>query len=317
MINFIIKTYHRWAQFFRNMRLISVLNIKGFEELTEILETVYPGFKAYLSKLIDRHERHMVDSCFTYINANGGVKELADYYNSLDDKGKENLHASVGKVFREGDAFESQVKLLDKVSKMKGYGMLGQLMCDLKDGIVKSSLKSGKRTIDDWRLFLRREQECGSGLSLAVLDEIEQSQNQEATMKEAAREAVMKSTDFSLDVIDHIYNEYNDVVFKGISSLAEFRNIILRLPHSKRLVACSGRKTHVYHILWRLHKLPPTEGRRQWLEDICSECGYDVDTLSKKFNDSCTMSDKSRKILEQLRSYFDYQDKNIKKGQEL
>lgn len=315
MIHFIISTYHRLTQFFRNMRLISALNANGLAEMAKTLETVYPGFKAYLSKLVDRRERHMVDCCFTYINANGGVKRLADYYSTLDEEGKEHLHASVSKAFRDGDAFESQVIFLDKISKMKGYGTLGQLMCDLKDGIIKSSLKSGKRTIDDWRLFLRREQECGSGLSLAVLDEIEQCQKQASASKEAERKVAMKLADFSVAVIDHLYNEYDNVVFKHISSISEFRSIILRLPHSERLVECTGRKTHLYHIIWRLHKLPPTRDHSWWLDDICSECGFNVTTLSKKYNDSSTMSGESRKILEQLSSYFDYQDKNINKLQ--
>lgn len=309
MINLIIKTYQRWTQFFRNMRLISVLNVKGFEDLTEMLETVYPGFKAHLSKLVDRHERNMIEHCFDYINANGGVERLTNYYNELDEEGKGNFHANVGKMFRDGYAFESQAMFLDKVSRMKGYDMLGQLMCDLKDGIVMSSIKSGKRTVDDWRIFLRREQECGNDIRLGVLDEIEQSQKINAAQNGDESNAVKSIPDIPLKVISHIYEKYNDVIFKKISTPIEFQNIILRQPHSKRLVECKGRRILMYHLLWRFHNMLPTNDQSQWLEDICSECGYSTKTLSKKYTDNNTMRKENREIFEQLSEYFDLQEK--------
>jgi len=245
----------------------------------------------------------MIDSSFAFINANGGVEQLTNYYNALDEDGKTSLRASMQKVFKEGDAFESQVLFYDKVSKMKDYGTLGQLMCDLKDGIIKSSVKSGKRTIDDWRLFLRREQERGNAISLGVLDEMEGKGKEtlaKSDVKDGARSAM---PDFPIDLIDRLY-EYDDTIFKHISSLTEFRNIILRFPHKERLVECDGRKIHLYHMLWRLHKLPPSKNHSQRLEDICSECGYRVLTVSKKFNDT-TMRESNRKLLEEISRLFD------------
>jgi len=56
MIKAFFKAYNYVIRFFRNIRLISILNKDGLSELTEILEKVYPGFKEYLSKLIDRKE---------------------------------------------------------------------------------------------------------------------------------------------------------------------------------------------------------------------------------------------------------------------
>lgn len=311
MISFFINIYRNWKHYFHNLRLLSVLNVNGFMELTEIMEMIYPGFKNNISMLIDRHERHMVDRCLDFINANGGLEKLTDYYNSLDENGKSDFQSSFKRLFKDGDAFESQVLYFDNVSRKKGFGMLAQLMCDLKDGIIKSSIKSGKRTIDDWRLFLRRERESGHDMSLGVLDEIEQSQNQDISQKEVPNASAENIPDFPIDVIDHIYNEYDDVVFKHISSITEFRKIILRLPHSERLVESGGRKIHLYHILWRLHKLPPSRNHSLWLEDICSECKYDLTTLSKKYNDSSTMKDENRKIFERLSRFFNQQDTTL------
>lgn len=287
--------------------MISVLSKMDFREMNELMETVYPGFKAHLSTMYDRYNLHAIKYGMDFIKANGGVEKLADYYNSLDEQGKMDFQETVLKSFGQDDAFESLVIFLDNASKTKDYGTLGLLLCDLKDGIVESSIKTGHRTMKDWRRFLRHERECGNDITLGVLDEIESNTQELNTDSKSLSSAI---PDFPIALIDRLY-EYNDIVFKHISSLTEFRSIILRLPHRERLVECNGRKTHLYNILWRLHKLPPTKDHCQWLEDICRECGFNPVTVSKKYCDSCTMKEDNRKLLEELNGLFDNQETKL------
>lgn len=263
--------------------------------------------------MYDRHSLNVIQSGMEFIKANGGVEKLANHYNALDEQGKEHFRGIVMKAFGKEDACESLVLLLDKVAKIKGYGTLGLLMCDLKDGIVRSSVDSSRRTMKNWRWFLRHEKECGNDIMLGILDELEDETFQSSEKCQSANNATPKATpssttpDFPLDLINSLY-AYNDIVFKHISSLTEFQHIIYRIPHNEKLVECSGRKTHLYQILWRLHKLPPTKDHETWLEDICLECGFNTTTISKKYCDSNNMKEDNRKLLEELSRLFDQQE---------
>lgn len=306
MMNLLFKAYYKTIRYFRGVRLITLLSRMDFKEMNDLMETVYPGFKAHLSAMYDRHNLHAMRYGMDFIKANGGVVKLADYYNSLDEQGKKDFQETVLKTFGQDDAFENLVVFLDNASKTKDYGTLGLLLCDLKDGIIESSIKAGHRTMKDWRRFLRHEHECGNDITLGILDEIENNKKEDDTESTSQNKPSPTIPDFPADLIDRLY-EYNDVVFKHISSLTEFRHIILRLTHTERLVECSGRKTHLYNILWRLHKLPPAKEHSQWLEDVCRECGFNPVTVSKKYRDSSTMKEDNRRLLEELDSLFDKQ----------
>jgi len=67
------------------MQLLQYLDTNAFESCVDIMEKVYPGYKALLSNLIDRHQISIVKKVFAFINENGGTQKLADYYNNADE----------------------------------------------------------------------------------------------------------------------------------------------------------------------------------------------------------------------------------------
>ena len=112
---------------------------------------------------------------------------------------------------------------------------------------------------------------------------------------------------FPMELLGKLY-EYDNIVFKHISSEFEFASIVLRKPHAQILVECNGNKVLVYQILWRLRKLLPEKDQDTWINDIALECGYDVITISKKYKDDSNMKDEKKDILKELSSLFDEYD---------
>ena len=107
--------------------------------------------------------------------------------------------------------------------------------------------------------------------------------------------------------IEELY-DYDNIVFKHISSKSELGCIIKRKDHKEKLAECSGKKVLAYHILWRLRNLLSDEQREDWINDIAAECGYKVDTISKKYKDETNMKPGNVKLLHELSSLFDSYD---------
>ena len=153
------------------------LNPSVFEEVVDIMEEVYPGYKAQLSKLYDEHQfRHMTALMKKFIEDNGGYERLATFYNNADEQKKESVRNAFLKVFKPGTAFEDQVLMLDKAAKIKGVGLLTQLFGEVKDNIIMSSVNSGHRTLDEWHTFVRREHEAGNDIRLGILEVMEEQE---------------------------------------------------------------------------------------------------------------------------------------------
>ena len=222
--------------------------------------------------------------------------------------------SAFNEAFRPGAPFEDAVLTLDSLSKVNDMGLYTQLLGDVKDNIVITSIKLGYRTIDDWRTFVRRQREANKVVLLGILDEIQEDAEKEKENNENTEEENTDQSNeetgngsqysFSKDLISELY-EYNTIVFKSISSKYEFACIIQRKPHKEKLVECSGKKVLAYHILWRLRNLLPEDSREEWINDISVECGYDVTTISKKYKDDTNMSSKNKKLLDELSSLFD------------
>ena len=220
--------------------------------------------------------------------------------------------SAFNEAFRPGAPFEDAVLTLDSLAKVNDMGLYTQLLGDVKDNIVMTSIKLGYRTIDDWRTFVRRQREANRVVLLGILDEIqedEETENNENVEEENTDQSNEETGNgsqysFSKDLISELY-EYNTVVFKRISSKYEFACIIQRKPHKEKLVECSGKKVLAYQILWRLRNLLPEESRGEWIEDIAIECGYDVTNISKKYKDETNMRPENKKLLGELSSLFD------------
>ena len=160
-----------------SFKLVHTLNPSVFEETVDIMEEVYPGYKAQLSKLYDEHQfRHMTALMKKFIEDNGGYERLATFYNNADEQKKESVRNAFLKVFKPGTAFEDQVLMLDKAAKIKGVGMLTQLFGEVKDNIIMSSVNSGHRTLDEWHTFVRREHEAGNDIRLGILEVMEEQE---------------------------------------------------------------------------------------------------------------------------------------------
>ena len=172
-----MRIINKIKKFIMSLKLVHTLNPSVFEETVDIMEEVYPGYKAQLSKLYDEHQfRHMTALMKKFIEDNGGYERLATFYNNADEQKKESVRNAFLKVFKPGTAFEDQVLMLDKAAKIKGVGLLTQLFGEVKDNIIMSSVNSGHRTLDEWHTFVRREHEAGNDIRLGILEVMEEQE---------------------------------------------------------------------------------------------------------------------------------------------
>ena len=296
----------------RLLKILKLIDPKKLKGLNDILERVYPGIKDEIERLVEHRDIHAMSKTLDYIKAHGGYEKIAEYYNNADQKGQDEMLSAFNEAFRPGAPFEDAVLTLDSLAKVKDMGLYTQLLGDVKDSIVMTSIKLGYRTIDDWRTFVRRQREANRVVLLGILDEIqedEETENNENVEEENTDQSNEETGNgsqysFSKDLISELY-EYNTIVFKSISSKYEFACIIQRKPHKEKLVECTGKKVLAYQILWRLRNLLPEESRGEWIEDIAIECGYDVTNISKKYKDETNMRPENKKLLGELSSLFD------------
>ena len=250
-----------------------------------------------------------------YIKTHGGAEKMAEYYNKADKKGQDEMLSAFNEAFRPGAPFEDAVLTLDSLAKVKGMGIYTQIFGDVKDSIVLTTIKLNYRTVDDWRTFVRRQHEADKDILLGILDEVQKKEvkDEGTKVEENSPEQVGNQPDESLqypfpqELISELY-DYDNIVFKHISSKSELGCIIKREAHKEKLVECSGKKVLVYHLLWRLRTLLPDEQREDWIKDIAAECGYKVDTISKKYKDETNMKPGNVKLLHELSSLFDSYD---------
>ena len=296
----------------RLLKILKLIDPKKLKGLNDILERVYPGIKDEIERLVEHRDIHAMTKTLDYIKAHGGYEKIAEYYNNADQKGQDEMLSAFNEAFKSGARFEDAVLTLDGLAKVKDMGLYTQLLGDVKDSIVMTSIKLGYRTIGDWRTFVRRQREANKVVLLGILDEIQvdgekrNSENVEDENTDQSNEETGNGSQysFSKDLISELY-EYNNVVFKRISSKYEFACIIQRKPHKEKLVECSGKKVLAYHILWRLRNLLPEDRREEWINDIAVECGYGVTNISKKYKDETNMRPENKKLLGELSSLFD------------
>ena len=271
-------------------KILKSIDPKKLQGINDILEQVYPGIKNEIERLVERVDIHAMSKTLDYIKAHGGAEKMAEYYNNADKKGQDEMLAAFNEAFRPGAPFEDAVLTLDSLAKVKGMGIYTQIFGDVKDSIVLTTIKLNYRTVDDWRTFVRRQHEANNSP--------EQVGNQPDESPQYP---------FPEELISELY-DYDNIVFKHISSKSELGCIIKRKDHKEKLVECSGKKVLAYHILWRLRNLLSDEQREDWINDIAAECGYKVDTISKKYKDETNMKPGNVKLLHELSSLFDSYD---------
>lgn len=294
-------------------KLHKLIDPKKLVCLNDILEKVYPGIKAEIQELVEKGEIRIMSKTLQYINTHGGAQKMADYYKDADQNGKDEMLAAFNKAFKPGAPFEDAVLTLDGIAKVKDMGVNTQLFGDVKDSIVMTSIQLNYRTIDDWRTFVRRQHEANQDVLLGILDEMEEIETNDNTEDGDEWDAEQpddnsdNGTQYSFDInlLSDLY-EYDNNVFKHISSQIEFENIIKRKPHNEKLVECSGKKILLYHILWRLRNLLPDDEKEDWIIEIATECGYKVETIGKKYKDDTNMKSDNKKLLKKLSSLFDH-----------
>lgn len=294
------------------LKILKVIDPKKLQGINDILEVIYPGIKGEIERLVERGDVHAMNKTFDYIKSHGGTEKMAEYYNNADKKGQDEMLSAFNKAFKPGAPFEDAVLTLDGLAKVKNMGVYTQIFGDIKDSIVLTTLKMNYRTIDDWRTFVRRQHEGNNDVLLGILDEIQEKEIKDKAMREDENNSSRTDNQpnnsakyfFVKELLVALY-DYDNVVFKHISSEFEFARIIKRKAHKEKLVECSGKKVLAYHILWRLRNLLPDENREEWIDDIAAECGYDVSTISKKYKDDTNMKAKNKKLLKELSSLFD------------
>ena len=294
------------------LKILKVIDPKKLQGINDILEVIYQGIKGEIERLVERGDVHAMNKTFDYIKSHGGTEKMAEYYNNADKKGQDEMLSAFNKAFKPGAPFEDAVLTLDGLAKVKNMGVYTQIFGDIKDSIVLTTLKMNYRTIDDWRTFVRRQHEGNNDVLLGILDEIQEKEIKDKAMSEDENNSSRTDNQpnnsakyfFVKELLVALY-DYDNVVFKHISSEFEFARIIKRKAHKEKLVECSGKKVLAYHILWRLRNLLPDENREEWIDDIAAECGYDVSTISKKYKDDTNMKPKNKKLLKELSSLFD------------
>ena len=299
----------------RLLKILKLIDPKKLEGVNDILERVYPGIKDEITRLVERGDVRAMNKTLDYINNHGGAEKIAEYYNSADQEGQQEMLSAFNEAFRPGAPFEDAVLTLDSLAKVKDMGVYTQLFGDVKDNVIMTSVKLGYRTADDWRTFVRRQHEANNDVLLGVLDEIQEGgtkvespiADENKTVQTGNQNDEPSGYDFPMELLGKLY-EYDNVVFKHISSEYEFASIMLRKPHQEKIVDCSGKKVLAYHILWRLRSLLPENMREAWINNIADECGYDVTTISKKYKDETNMKDQNLTLLKKLSSLFDGYD---------
>ena len=222
----------------RLLKILKLIDPKKLKGLNDILERVYPGIKDEIERLVEHRDIHAMSKTLDYIKAHGGYEKIAEYYNNADQKGQDEMLSAFNEAFRPGAPFEDAVLTLDSLAKVNDMGLYTQLLGDVKDNIVMTSIKLGYRTIDDWRTFVRRQREANKVVLLGILDEIqedketENNENVEEENTDQSNEETGNGSQysFSKDLISELY-EYNTIVFKSISSKYEFACIIQRNRH--------------------------------------------------------------------------------------
>ena len=296
-------------------KILKFIDPKKLQSINDILEQIYPGIKDEIERLVERVDIHAMSKTLDYIKAHGGAEKMAEYYNKADKKGQDEMLSAFNEAFRPGAPFEDAVLTLNSLAKVKGMGIYTQIFGDVKDSIVLTTIKLNYRTVDDWRTFVRRQHEADKDILLGILDEVQKIKvkNEGTDEEESSPNQTDNQPDngvqypFPQELISELY-DYDNVVFKHISSKSELGCIIKREAHKEKLVECSGKKVLVYHLLWRLRTLLPDEQREDWIKDIAAECGYKVDTISKKYKDETNMKPGNVKLLHELSSLFDSYD---------
>ena len=296
-------------------KILKFIDPKKLQGINDILEQIYPGIKDEIERLVKRVDIHAMSKTLDYIETHGGAEKMAEYYNKADKKGQDEMLSAFNEAFRPGAPFEDAVLTLDSLAKVKGMGIYTQIFGDVKDSIVLTTIKLNYRTVDDWRTFVRRQHEADKDILLGILDEVQKIKvkNEGTDEEESSPNQTDNQPDngvqypFPQELISELY-DYDNVVFKHISSKSELGCIIKREAHKEKLVECSGKKVLVYHLLWRLRTLLPDEQREDWIKDIAAECGYKVDTISKKYKDETNLKPGNVKLLHELSSLFDSYD---------
>ena len=314
-----MKFLQKLRGFYRSWKLLRIIDPKKLEDINVILENIYPGIRGEIQKLVERYDIHAINKTLQFINTHGGVQKMADYYNAADKNGKDAMLSAFNKAFKPGARFEDAVLTLDGIAKQKGLGLYTQLIGDVKDSIVVTSIQFHYRTVDDWHTFVRRQHEANKDVLLGILDEIkvDDAAAQDTITEEANTAQPENQPDnqsdkeaeyaFPMDLFAELY-EYDNKVFKHISSDFEFASIIKRKPHKEKLVECTGKKVLAYHILWRLRNLLPDDEKEAWINDISAECDYEVSIISRKYKDDSNMKSENKKLLKELSSLFDDYD---------
>ena len=253
-MNMISKFIRQWKAFRLSLRLLKLIDPKKLEDLNVILEEIYPGIRAEIQALVESSDIHAMSKTLHYINTHGGVQKMADYYNNADKNGKDTMLSAFNKVFKPGARFEDAVMTLDSIAKQKDLGIYTQLIGDVKDSIVVTSIKQSYRTVDDWRTFVRWQHEANKDVLLGVLDEIEEKEakvenknteekvtNEKENNSEQPNNQSSEGVEytFPMELLGKLY-KYDNVVFKHIKSEFNFACIIMRKPHEERLSECSG-----------------------------------------------------------------------------
>ena len=109
---------------------------------------------------------------------------------------------------------------------------------------------------------------------------------------------------FNEELLKGIYENFNGKVFKEVTSLNEFKNIIERKPSTERLKGRSRKDMQMYKILYNFSQKLPKEIFDTWLKEIAKEVSLDPEKINKKHNGSDSSAKEYKDTMELIDQVF-------------
>ena len=245
----------------RLLKILKLIDPKKLKGLNDILERVYPGIKDEIERLVEHRDIHAMSKTLDYIKAHGGYEKIAEYYNNADQKGQDEMLSAFNEAFKSGARFEDAVLTLDGLAKVKDMGLYTQLLGDVKDSIVMTSIKLGYRTIGDWRTFVRRQREANKVVLLGTLTKFKRMQKRRKRITRTQKRKTLTNQMKKLAMVLSILSQ-RILYQNSMNTTLSFSRVS---PLNMNLHASSN-VNHTKRNWWNVRV------KRYWLTIFCGDC---------------------------------------------
>ena len=237
MFTHIYKYYRRLKVLIQCSAILKHVDVASLKNVFDIAERVYPGIQKYLYNMMFVRHQTSAKQLIDYINEHGTITKFTDYFQNASEEEQQNIRNAFVRAFHKKNSFEGIVILLTRLSKLEDFATVGHLLCDVKDNLVVASIKLEQRTLDDWKTFVRHEQEMGHSFALGIVDRIDNKGNllnKENTEDQKDRELYAHRQEIGLltSKVDSISQE---IIKIKVENVAKDKNIASLINDSAEL----------------------------------------------------------------------------------